>query len=329
MEERIQEIFELELDSNQRKASYDFIETFIEKSVSDWNTAPDTDTIEIAFTVKLKALSDRELAFLLVHSGYIPEFYSHDSSQETLYSKLVESLVCEWALRIGFTDSFLQKQKSNKEDVTIKVGDNIIVCDTKSFRLGRSQAAPNVKDTIKQAAYTNWLDQYENNNCPAGLVTFPSLMDWKKSSEAYKYFSDHTLPILFLFYEHLSFFLISDQLNHQTIIDLLNNYDEVFPSNSKNKIDYENGLANSLFSSPIKEILDDFLELANMIILEKVQHSISRIEVKAIETKRVIEYEINEMEPKEVKEIAVEASYKNEYGQTLKQLENIKKFRPH
>jgi hypothetical protein len=329
MENKIQEIFGLELDINQRKASYDFIETFIERSVTDWSSAPDTETIEIAFTVEIKALSDNELAFLLVHSGYIPEFYAHDSSQETLYSKLVESLVCEWAQRIGFTASVLQKQKSNKEDVTIKIDNNTIVCDTKSFRLGRSQAAPNVKDTIKQAAYTGWLAQYEENDCPAGLITFPSLMDWKKGSEAYKYFSDHTLPILFLFYEHLSFFLIPNNLNHQTIIALLNDYKAVFPASSKSRADYINGLANSLFSSPVKEVLDDFLQFTDLIIIEKVQHSINRIEEKAIETKEVIISEINRMAPDQVKEIAVEASYKNEYGQTLKQLKNIKKFRPH
>jgi hypothetical protein len=329
MENRIQKIFDLELDKDQRKASYDFIETFIESSVTDWSSAPDTEAIEIAFTGKIKTLSDNELAFLLVHSGYIPEFYAYGSSQETLYSKLVESLVCEWAQRIGFIHSVLQKQKSNKEDVTIKIDNNTIVCDTKSFRLGRSQAAPNVKDTIKQAAYISWLDQYDNNCCRAGLVTLPSLMDWKKGSEAYKYFSDHSLPILFLFYEHLAFFIISNDLSHQTIIDLLNDYKAVFPASSKSREDYINGLSNSLFSSPIKEVLDEFLQLTDLIIVEKVQHSINRIELKAIETKKVIEYEINEMDPDQVKEIALEVSYKNEYGQTLKQLKNIRKFRPH
>ena len=34
---------------------------------------------------------------------------------------------------------------------------NIIVSDTKSFRLSRSQSAPNVKDTIKLADYEKWL----------------------------------------------------------------------------------------------------------------------------------------------------------------------------
>ena len=129
-------------------------------------------------------MTNDDFALLVMHSGYIPEFYLPDSSQETLYSKLIESLVCEWARRIGFTDSFLQTQKSNKEDVTIKRRNNVIVCDAKSFRLGRSQAAPNVKDTIKKQAYTTWLDQY-NETKVGGLVTFPSLHDWKKGSEAY------------------------------------------------------------------------------------------------------------------------------------------------
>ncbi|WP_298903549.1 HindIII family type II restriction endonuclease [uncultured Psychroserpens sp.] len=329
MEDKIQDIFGLKLDINQRKKSYDFIETFIETNVTDWSTAPDTEAVEIAFTETLKTLSNNELAFLLVHSGYIPEFYGHDSSQETLYSKLVESLVCEWAQRIGFSDTALQKQKSNKEDVTVKIDNNIIVCDAKSFRLGRSQKAPNVKDVIKQASYIKWLDQYEDNECRAGLVTFPSLLDWKNNSEAYQYFSDHHLPILFLFYEHLSFLLISDSFNHQTIIDLLHNYEDVFPESSRHKAAYINGLNNSLFLSPIKEVLDNFLELSALVIKEKVQHSIQRIEAKAIEVKAAIESHINAMKLEQLRAFTFEVTYENEFGQMLKQLANIKDYRPH
>lgn len=163
----------------QLNDSFDYIERFIKSKVKNWEVAPNTSVIEQEFASQIKSMTNDDFALLVMHSGYIPEFYLPDSSQETLYSKLIESLVCEWARRIGFTDSFLQTQKSNKEDVTIKRRNNVIVCDAKSFRLGRSQAAPNVKDTIKKQAYTTWLDQY-NETKVGGLVTFPSLHDWKK-----------------------------------------------------------------------------------------------------------------------------------------------------
>ena len=169
--------------SSQLNNSFDFLENFIKENVKRWDVAPNTTIVESSFSKVIQKMDNNEFCLLLLHTGYIPEFYLPDSSQETLYSKLIESIVCEWAKRIGFKDSYLQTQKSNKEDVTIKDGYSVIVCDAKSFRLGRSQAAPNVKDTIKKQAYTTWLGQYSCNKI-GGLVTFPSLHDWKKGSEA-------------------------------------------------------------------------------------------------------------------------------------------------
>ncbi|MBA7495578.1 hypothetical protein ES702_06165 [subsurface metagenome] len=326
MRDKIKELFHLDLDENQRKVNYDYLETFIEKNVSSWDNPPNTELIESLLTRELKNFSDFELAFLLVHSGYMPEFYSHDSSQETLYSKLVESLICEWANRIGFTDSFLQTQKSNKEDITIKLGNCVIVCDAKSSRLGRSQSAPNVKDTIKQASYIGWLDQYKINNCRAGIITFPSLMDWKKGSEAYKYFTDKSLPILFLFYEHLSFILLSQNLNHQSIIDFIHDYSTIFPNSTSDKQVYSEGL-KKLFPDKLYVELKLFLDLSDLIIREKVLHSINRIKVKALTIRQRIEEDISKSDFGEVRKIAVDAVFKNKYGQILKQLKNIEKFR--
>ena len=138
--------------SSQLNNSFDFLENFIKENVKRWDVAPNTTIVESSFSKVIQKMDNNEFCLLLLHTGYIPEFYLPDSSQETLYSKLIESIVCEWAKRIGFKDSYLQTQKSNKEDVTIKDGYSVIVCDAKSFRLGRSQAAPNVKDTIKKQA---------------------------------------------------------------------------------------------------------------------------------------------------------------------------------
>ena len=97
-----------------------------------------------------KDFNDEQFIDLLIYTGYIPDLYLSNSSQENLYSKLIEVLVCEWAQRLGLNSRFV-KPKSGYEDVTIFLDNNAIVCDAKSFRLGRSQKAPNVKDFIKSA----------------------------------------------------------------------------------------------------------------------------------------------------------------------------------
>ena len=99
----------------------------------------DHDLISANFQSKLqKEFSDDQLADLLIYSGYIPDLYDNDSSQETLFSKLVEVLVCEWARRMGFSSRFI-KQKASYEDVNITINGKVLVCDAKIFRLGRSQ----------------------------------------------------------------------------------------------------------------------------------------------------------------------------------------------
>ena len=243
MKDDIKSLFDIELSEAQRSESYRFIERFIEENVTDWSSPPNTDAIVKLFWDKLKTLSKGEFAFLLCHSGYIPEFYGHDSSQETLYSKLVEVLVCEWALRLGFDNSIIQTQKASKEDVTIKKDDKVIVSDAKSFRLGRSQGAPNVKDVIKKADYKKWLEHYEEGERAGGLLPFPSLHTWSRGSDVFSYCSDHSEPIMFLYYHHLAFMLLQD-IGATTVLDILENYEDVFPTTVKNRSNYCSSIFN-------------------------------------------------------------------------------------
>jgi hypothetical protein len=160
-----------------------------------------------SFQRTLDALSDKSFISLLEITGYIPDLYLPDSSEETLYSKFVEQVVCEWAKRIGFNQSSMQTQKSSVEDITITDNRHVIVADAKSFRLGRSQAAPNVKDVLKQGDYIKWLKQYPSQTRLGGLVIFPSFFEWKKSSDVHAYLTDSTNPVMLLYYEHLASFL--------------------------------------------------------------------------------------------------------------------------
>ena len=313
----------------QLNDSFDYIERFIKSKVKNWEVAPNTSVIEQEFASQIKSMTNDDFALLVMHSGYIPEFYLPDSSQETLYSKLIESLVCEWARRIGFTDSFLQTQKSNKEDVTIKRRNNVIVCDAKSFRLGRSQAAPNVKDTIKKQAYTTWLDQY-NETKVGGLVTFPSLHDWKKGSEAYYYFTEGNPPIMMLFYEQMAY-MLKKGISYKQVIIFLNNYDKIFPEAKQDRSYYWDGVKNHLLAPTQKDraAYNRFMEEAAKIIKKKVNHVISQIVEYLTEKRGMIEFELQQLSIDELRNIAIEARYKNECEDIERQQYNILRFRPH
>ena len=335
MPDRLPEFFGKPLDKGQRVYSYDLIENFISETVKDWAKPPETEKIAADFGALIAKFSKEDFAFLLCHSGYIPEFYEHDSSQETLYSKLIEVLVCEWAKRAGFKDSYIQKQKASKEDVTIQVGNTVIVCDAKSYRLGRSQAAPNVKDTIKKADYEKWQSwwlasepdvTYGKFNPIGGLITFPSLHRWKGTSDAYLYSTDKTKPIVIIFYEHLAYFLIR-KYDYKSIIDLMNSYPKLFPDASKNQHTYFETILKFLFGGTWDDYFE-YIKLFSEIAKEKVSNTTERILKRLDESKERIKKEIESIDVEKLRDHLIESRLENESGQLLKQLENIRKFRP-
>ena len=336
MIENLKRFFGTDFTKEQREYYYDLIESHIEASVKDWSNPPDTDKVASDFANIISKFTTNDFAFLLCHSGYIPEFYEHDSSQETLYSKLIEIVVCEWARRIGFKDSYVQKQKASKEDVTIQIENTVIVCDAKSYRLGRSQAAPNVKDTIKKADYEKWQDwwhvnephvQYGKYTAIGGLITFPSMHRWKGSSDAYLYATYKHKPIVIIFYEYLAYFLLR-AYNHNNLIDLLENYPKLFPTPSKDQHTYFDTIIKFLF----EKNRDDFFEYIKLyaeIAKEKVTHTINRITSHLEHSKKRIKIEIEAIEVDKLRGVLVDSKFENECGQIIKQLENIKKFRRH
>ena len=304
------------------KKSFDFIESIVSLFESQKIT---TEQIVNHFSSKLDSLTNEEFSLLLIHSGYIPELYEPDSSQETLYSKLIESLVCSWAKRIGFSETHLQTQKSNKEDVTILLNNNVIVCDAKSFRLGRSQAAPNVKDTIKKEAYATWLSAYPRLNQIGGLVTFPSLHDWKKGSEAYKYFTSYELPIMMLFYEHLAYLLIY-KYTAVDIINFLNSYQRIFPTSNKDRSHYWETVESHLFiknNAPY----DQFKQECDKIIRQKVLYTQSQLCKYLGQEKNKLKNKIMGYTLEQLRKTLLEDLYNSVNERIIKQLENISKFR--
>ena len=317
-------------NKDARIASYDYIEQFIAKSHTDWSVTAVTGKIVKNFIKKLQQLTNEDFSFLVTHCGYIPEAYGKDSSQETLYSKLIETVVLEWSIRIGFTKSLLPTQKASMEDVSILDENHIIVCDAKSFRLGRSQGAPNVKDVLKHADIKKWLSPYKDKIKLGGLVTFPSQHDWKKGSDFYQYTTDKSSPTASLYYEHLSFFMISG-MNSKNLIKLFQNYPKLFPnkiSKSKNnRAQYYSVMENFLFSEH-SELWSEFNQTAGKIISEKVYHCVHSLDdhIKNIRTELEKKY-ATESDIEILRKGAIESEYLKATEDLHKQKDRIHKFR--
>jgi hypothetical protein len=318
------------LDVNERIKSYDLIENFIAASHINWAVAPNTPTIVKEFKKIISKLNDKEFAFLVVHTGYIPENYAADSSQETLYSKLIETIVLEWAIRIGFSGSVLPTQKSSMEDVSILKDEYVIVCDAKSFRLGRSQSAPNVKDVLKHSDIKKWLGAYPGKTQLGGLVTFPSQHDWKSGSDFYQYTTDKSSPTASLYYEHLAFFLISG-MSFENLIDLYQAYPRIFPNkinkNQNNKSEYYKRMEQYLFSDYYQQFVQ-FNAIAQKIITEKVFHCVNILGQHLLEIRKNIEIAYSKETDIEIlRQRAIEAEYTKATDDLHKQEKRIHGFR--
>ena len=84
--------------------------------------------------------------------GAVPEQYSHDSTQEKLYSRYTDSVVSEAFAAIGLR-SVVIEERADSADVQARGEDFSLVADAKAFRLSRT--AKNQKD-FKIQALDGW-----------------------------------------------------------------------------------------------------------------------------------------------------------------------------
>jgi len=289
-----------------------------------------TDEAVKHLSKELKSLNDDRFCLLLELSGYIPDLYLHDSSEETLYSKFVELLVCEWAQRIGFDESFLPTKKSGTEDIVIMDKNYVIVADAKSFRLSRSQAAPNPKDVIKVDDYKNWIKKYDDKVKLGGLTTFPQLHEWKKSSKVHMDLTNKHNKIVWFYYGHLSA-ILKFKIDKSKIINFYESYDEMFPQQiapkDNPKDQYLVKLKNYIFDdhlSEYKEYMNSLYEVnasIKSIAIEKIGEKIDEVQKNIFESINAFE-DIDKLK-KYVINIQKEDSTREFYR--LKK--NIEKFR--
>lgn len=317
------------LDEKVRLESYDLLEAFIQEGRHKWKGSAPTERIAKEFDEVIEKMDDASFAFLLCHTGYIPETYEHDSSEETLFSKLVEILVGSWAKRVGFTATTLPTAKSSVEDVTISDGVNLIVCDAKTFRLGRSQKAPNVKDALKQGDILKWLERHPKEQRLGGLVTFPSQHDWSSGSDVYQYLTDKSSPITLLFYEHLSLMLrVGEAKDH--MVSYFKNHGDLFPKTIGKKERNREAYFLILHRELVSRNSDDwrgFYPAADFIIRERVTHAIRSLKSHLGEIGDEVKADVAAMAEEDLRKELIQARTALRCERLIRQIDNIARFR--
>lgn len=109
--------------------------------------------------------------------GAIPERYTHDSSEEKLYSKYTDVIIHEAYTRMGF-NSLVLKERADVADVECVNNDYSFVADAKAFRLSRT--AKNQKD-FKVQAMDGW-----KHGKPYAMVVCPVYQLPSRTSQIYQ-----------------------------------------------------------------------------------------------------------------------------------------------
>lgn len=137
----------------------------------------DTTRMKLELAGEFKPNGIQALVDHLRLCGDIPEEYDHDSSEEKLYSKYTDALLCE-AYKFMGIKSIVLKERGDSSDVEAFARDFSFVADAKAFRLSRT--AKNQKD-FKVQAMDGW-----KRGKPYAMVVCPIYQLPGKSSQIYE-----------------------------------------------------------------------------------------------------------------------------------------------
>jgi hypothetical protein len=160
------------------------------------NTPAEFSASSRAFEQRLRQeISSQGLEVLIGHlafCGVIPEGYTHDSSQEKLYSKYTDILLGLAFEQLGLT-SLVLSERGDAADVECVAPTWSFVADAKAFRLSRT--AKNQKD-FKIAALHTW-----KRGKPFAMVVCPLFQLPSSKSQIYQQAS--SLSVCIFSYSHL------------------------------------------------------------------------------------------------------------------------------
>ncbi len=157
------------------------------------NFGNDSDRLEKELSEEIKKHGIPVLLDHLRLCGDIPESYGHDSSEEKLYSKYTDALLCESFKALGLK-SLVLKERADAADVEAFAKKYSFVADAKSFRLSRT--AKNQKD-FKVQAVDGW-----KRGKPYAVVVCPIYQLPSRSSQIYQQASSRNVCVFT--YSHLA-----------------------------------------------------------------------------------------------------------------------------
>ena len=137
----------------------------------------DAEKVEAKLANEVRAEGISTLLGHLRLCGAIPERYSHDSSEEKLYSKYTDVVIHESYSHSGFT-SVVLKERAGVADVECVAENYSFVADAKAFRLSRT--AKNQKD-FKVQAMDGW-----KHGKPFAMVVCPVYQLPPRKSQIYQ-----------------------------------------------------------------------------------------------------------------------------------------------
>jgi len=194
------------------------------------NFTDDTERLENELAEEIKKYGSSTLIDHLRLCGNIPEAYSHDSSEEKLYSKYTDSLLCFAYKEMGLK-SVVLTERADVADVDAFAKDYSFVADAKAFRLSRT--AKNQKD-FKVQAMDGW-----KHGKPYAMVVCPIYQLPTRSSQIYQQAS--TRNVCVFTYSHLSLLVnYSIEEGNGNAEGLLHEIFKTIPAlnPSKNAVDY-------------------------------------------------------------------------------------------
>ena len=160
------------------------------------NFGSDTERLERELTGEI---SEQGIPALIDHvrlCGSIPESYGHDTSEEKLYSKYTDSLLCLSYKSLGLR-SLVLKERADAADVEAFAPGYSFVADAKAFRLSRT--AKNQKD-FKVMAMVGW-----QRGKDYAMVVCPIYQLPNNASQIYQQATTHNICIFT--YSHLALLL--------------------------------------------------------------------------------------------------------------------------
>ncbi len=190
------------------------------------NFAEDFTSLEKELELEIDQLGTKTLLDHLRLCGNIPESYGHDTSEEKLYSKYTDSLLCFTYKKLGLK-SLVITERADVADVEAFADKYSFVADAKAFRLSRT--AKNQKDFKVQA-----MDRWKHGK-PYAMVVCPIYQLPRNSSQIYHQAT--TRNVCVFTYSHLAFLVryaesVGKKAAENLLFEIFKNIESSNPSKS-------------------------------------------------------------------------------------------------